>query len=832
MRKQGSVWERRLGTRALRASRAAALSSHLSVMTLCLVSSSIGCSGADMPGVEDSAETQAEVRPPRCGKEYCAAVRRTAFGIPHVLAADEKGLGYGLGYAFAQDNLCVLAEAVVTANGDRSKYFGPDESYDATGAGDKQNNLTSDFYFKFLNSEARTRAALNHQSQEVHDLSRGYAAGYNRYLREVGIKRLPVACRNQPWVREIDERDLLRLMRRLAVNSSGLAFIDALFAAEPPGSDDSAAAQSAAPETKPAAAKLSRSGSAKSSEARLGSNGVALGEFATESGKGLLLANPHFPWTTGSRFYQSHLTIPGKVNVMGASLAGFPGINIGFNEQVAWTHTVNTSIHYSFYSLALDPADPTAYFVDGKKKAMTRTATIRVEAKAVDGSLVPIEHAYYLTEFGPVLQWVQGLAFALNDANFDNDRLFQQWWSMAKAKSLTELEKSVEETLGLPWVNVLATDRPGNVYYADVTPVPSIDDSVIAACMPEDFRPLMANGQFILDGSSTACRLKRAPKAPERGIFAAESLPRLERRDFVQNSNDSAWLTNPDQPLIGFPQIVSAEGYPQSGRTRIGLSDIAARLSGADGAEGSAFDMKSLEGLVLSNRSYFAEVLLKELRRACGNGGVVSLEDGSEVNLTKGCRVLAKWDGTANLDSVGWPLFRAWWELVISSGFDFWKVPFDPADPVHTPRGLRVDDPVVRSGAREALGYAMNSLDQRGIDYTRPWGELQVAVRGKKRIPIHGGDGDQIYNAIWSAPIGDGQLDVYYGSSALSIVSFEEGMPKAQGFLTYSQSTDPDSPYFADQTQRFSDEAWIDLPFRESAIASDRDYSRVVISED
>lgn len=39
---------------------------------------------------------------------YIARIQRTNFGILHVTATDEKGLGYGLGYAFAQDNACVL----------------------------------------------------------------------------------------------------------------------------------------------------------------------------------------------------------------------------------------------------------------------------------------------------------------------------------------------------------------------------------------------------------------------------------------------------------------------------------------------------------------------------------------------------------------------------------------------------------------------------------------------------------------------------------------------------------------------------------------------------
>jgi acyl-homoserine lactone acylase PvdQ len=51
-------------------------------------------------------------------------VRRTAHGIPHILAADYRGLGFGAGYAFAEDNLCLLADKVVTLSAQRSRWFG------------------------------------------------------------------------------------------------------------------------------------------------------------------------------------------------------------------------------------------------------------------------------------------------------------------------------------------------------------------------------------------------------------------------------------------------------------------------------------------------------------------------------------------------------------------------------------------------------------------------------------------------------------------------------------------------------------------------------------
>ncbi|EPN50207.1 penicillin amidase family protein, partial [Pseudomonas syringae pv. actinidiae ICMP 18807] len=54
-----------------------------------------------------------------------AEIRRTGFGVPHIVADDERGLGYGIGYAYAQDNLCLLANEIVTVNGERSRYLGP-----------------------------------------------------------------------------------------------------------------------------------------------------------------------------------------------------------------------------------------------------------------------------------------------------------------------------------------------------------------------------------------------------------------------------------------------------------------------------------------------------------------------------------------------------------------------------------------------------------------------------------------------------------------------------------------------------------------------------------
>ena len=742
--------------------------------------------------------------------DYAARIRRTSFGIPHIDAADERGLGYGLGYAFAQDNACVLAEEIVTVNAERSRYFGPDATYQPDGSGHEQANLPSDVYLAVHNAADRVAAAWAAQPAAIQALLRGYARGYNRYLRDAA-GALPAACRGQPWVRPISELDLMRVMSRLSVEASGMAMLDELFAAQPPG------AAAVRPTVRGAA--LADAARWRRFDPALGSNGVALGRDATASGAGLLLAAPHFPWHGSRRFYQLHLTIPGRLDVFGATLAGLPVVAIGHNAAVAWTHTVNTSRHFAFTRLALDPRDPRRYLVDGVSRPLIATDVV-IQARQRDGTIAPVTHRVWSSEYGPLvvipglLGWTTDAAFAFGDANAENTRFLATWWQIDHARSLSDLRTALA-TLGAPWVQTLAVDAAGTVSYDDVTAVPNLPDAT--GCVPAGFAQLAATGLVVLDGSTARCAWRTVPGTPA-GLVPAARLPSLTRTDFVQNSNDSAWLTQPAAPLTGFPAIVSRDGIAQNPRTRLGISQLVAAL-----AAGQRFTPESLLALAFSDRAFHATTLLPDLRALCAAS--------TDAALTAPCAVLGRWDGTAGVASVGWPMFRAWRRALgaagRAAGTEIWTVAFDPADPVATPRGLRIVDPAVAALARAALITATRELTAAGIDAARPWGELQGTTRGGRWIPIPGGGGDHfgdggddIYDTINSRLV-DGRLEPFYGSSLVLAISFAGGSPRAQGLLTYSQSSDPASPHHADQTARFSRKAWIALPFTDAAIAAD-----------
>src|SRR3954468_5362209 len=90
---------------------------------------------------------------------YDVTITRTEYGIPHILAKDFGSLGYGYGYAFAQDNLCTMAADYITVEGRRSRGVGPDASYTRQGNGVTVTNLDSDFFW--------TQVRQSHQVDEL-----------------------------------------------------------------------------------------------------------------------------------------------------------------------------------------------------------------------------------------------------------------------------------------------------------------------------------------------------------------------------------------------------------------------------------------------------------------------------------------------------------------------------------------------------------------------------------------------------------------------------------------------------------------------------------------
>lgn len=753
---------------------------------LCLAALLVAVSLSSQARVAPSGDAQAEIR-------------RTSFGVPHIVAKDDRGLGYGIGYAYAQDNLCLLANEVLTVNGQRSRFFGPQAL-----TLEQRDNLSSDVFFTWLNTPTAVSAYWKAQPAAIRERLEGYALGYNRALAERTAQGLPAECQQAEWLRPITALDLIKLTRRLLVEGGVGQFAEAVAAATPPKST----AQRSAPDFSRAQARLANFALER------GSNAVAIGHERSATGRGLLLANPHFPWVGGMRFYQMQLSIPGKLDVMGAALPGLPVINIGFNQHLAWTHTVDSSKHFTLHRLQLDPKDPTRYLLDGKSVAMTREQ-VSVSVKGEDGKQQSVRRDVYGSVYGPVVQWPGRLdwtgqvAFSLRDANLQNTRVLQQWYSMNQADSLQALQQSVQRVHGIPWVNTVAVDAKGQTLYLNQSVVPYVDAPLLAQCSD----PAAGLEMIVLDGSRSACNWKTDARAAQPGIFPAQLQPSLSRGDFVQHANDSAWMVNPAQPLRGYSPLVSREDLPLGPRTRFALQQLArpGKVSAQD-----------LQAMVMDDQVYLAELALPDLLQWCK--GV-----GDEASLVALCSSLAAWDRKANLDSgIGLVHFQSIVQGLQEHG-EFWRVPFDPADAQHTPRGVAVEREAVAKVVREAALASAAQVAQAGLDADSQWGQIQQAFDG---TPIHGGPANLgVYNAMQSVPGEGGKRYVVSGTSYLQLVSFDDKGPHAQGLLAFSQSSEAGSAHASDQTRAFSAKQWHTIPFTEAQIKADPQYQVQVIRE-
>jgi len=735
---------------------------------------------------------------------YEAQVVRTKYGIPHVTAKDFGGLGFGQAYAFAQDNLCLLADKIVTVNGERTRHFGPDATNVVAFSDIK--NLESDFFFRANIDVATLRTNFQKGSPDYRALVEGYVAGFNRYLADTPREKRPAECRDAAWVRTISIDDMLRLNEERMIQASGGAWLRQTNGAAPPAA--AAPAKAAALVGLPNMAE----------QIGLGSNGWAFGRDATKNKTGLLLGNPHFPWETTNRFYEVHMTIPGKFDAMGVTIAGAPGVSIGFNKDVTWTHTVSTDRHFTLFELALDPADPTAYLVDGKRHAMERREV------TVDTPSGPQTRAYYSTIYGPVvvmpqagLSWTVQRAYALRDANRNNSASAGAWLDIARSRNVGEIRSVITKSLGIPWVNTIAADRHGDALYADITATPNVSAQKLKDCAPSAPAAKLADSAriYVLDGARAACDWD----AP--GLMPGASMPAIVRTDYVANSNDSYWLANAKAPMAPVSPIVGPTSIAQNLRTRSGVVEIDARLAGTDGLPGKGFDQDAVKTMLFWNKNHAAELFLDDVVKACGPGGSAATAGGKTLDIGQACAILAKWDRRMDNDSVGAILWVEFWRLAQRIP-DVYATPFDAADPIHTPRGLKVDE-ATAAKLRQALAGAVDVLLTQGVALDAPYGTVHFAVRGQDKIPVHGGEGgDGVLNAQqsrWNAAA-KGYVP-YHGSSYIQVVTFDAKGPVADAVLSYSQSTDPASPYYADQTWLYSKKGWHRLPFHAADIAKE-----------
>src|SRR5690554_3675732 len=211
-------------------------------------------------------------------------IKRTDYGVPHILADNMEAAGYAMGFLQMEDYGRRVADGLVRARGEWARY------HELSG-NSLRNTLQSDAAARLrYQVAAETFSKVN---KETRDLLKGYAAGVNRYIAlnpgefpewmKGDFTGVDVHARSLGTYNSSAVRTFLNAQRdrnRQALNDEGLE-----------GNTWASLAMHA-----------------EVDHPEAGSNVWALAPERTKDGHAILMRNPHLDWNAG--YYEAQMVVP------------------------------------------------------------------------------------------------------------------------------------------------------------------------------------------------------------------------------------------------------------------------------------------------------------------------------------------------------------------------------------------------------------------------------------------------------------------------------------------------------------------------------------------
>jgi acyl-homoserine-lactone acylase len=486
-----------------------------------------------------------------------------------------------------------------------------------------------------------------------------------------------------------------------------------------------------------------------------GSNAWAVAPKRSASGHSMLLANPHLPWRDHLTWFESQI-VAGPVMVYGATLVGMPLQGIGFTNTLGWTHTNNAMDGADLYEL--DLVDGGYRWNGGVRPFETTTETLKI--RQADGRLASTPLQIRVSVHGPVIREQGGKALALRVAGLDQPGIFEQYWQMAQARNLAEFQTALRR-LQTPFYTVMYADRDGHIMhlFGGRTPIRP---------------PGNYNWSGIVPGSS--------PATLWTTTHPYDDLPKVIDPDsgWLQNANDAPWTTT-------FPPAIEADRYPSYMASR-GMS-LRAQQSAKLLDDDPSITFDEFIAYKHSTRMMLADRLLDDLvPPAKAAGGLAA----------RAAEVLEKWDRTADAESRGGVLFRAWFQR-LSAGGPVFKTPWSAAAPRTTPDGLR--DPTAAVAAlADAARQVLTSYGALDV----PWGRVDRLRVGKYDLPANGGPANLgIFRTLSFTEDAGPTVQATGGESYVAAIEFGPNV-RARTLISYGNATQPGSPHVGDQLELYA----------------------------
>lgn len=633
------------------------------------------------------------------------------------------------------------------------------------GAGKDDRNLKSDRWV--LLNEVPQRAALwlTEQTPEFRGYMDAFAAGINAYGAQHGDKLDP------------DARKVLPISA-LDVLSHEQHFVNFEFVASQRLTES--------PKTQTAA--LESPFSQDNMDVQDGSNGWAIAPVHAADGKAMMLMNPHLAWAGEQSYFEVHLNAPG-INLYGASQVGLPVMRFSFSDFVAITNTVNTNNGALLYRISEAQG---GYLFDGKVKRY-ETAQHPFQVRQKDGTFTTEIVQVQRTVQGPIIRRDDGAPIALYTAGLDRPFFLDQYWHMITSHNLPEYQQQVRR-LEVPMYNILYADRDGHIQYLFNALVPKRTGD-----WQTWQKPVAGDTSTTLPGD----------------YLSYDDLPKQvdPASGYVQNSNEPPWDA-------AWPTMLQAASYPAylSSFFPLFRSDRALRMLSED--KQISFEM--LLTKKLSTRMEMADRVLPDLIQAAD-------QYGSE-RAKRAAAVLKTWDRQCESESRGALLFYTWAQHFVSPSVSMiapntqknFAVPYDVAQPLTTPRGIRD-----AKAAAAMLDEAAAETEKLYGAMDAPWGKvmrLQInsqsdgdvaghrgpALNGVD-LPGNGGYGNLgVFRVVTYGPMQDGTKTPIHGDGFTIAMEFSSPI-RAKSLTSYGDSSQPGSPHHTDQLPLVQSKQWRDV---------------------
>lgn len=541
------------------------------------------------------------------------------------------------------------------------------------------------------------------------------------------------------------------------------------------------------------------------------SNMFAVDGSMTASGRPMLNGGPHMPFDGESRWYQARISYPGT-NVAGATFRGIPGIGIGTNGDVAWSHTANhdTAHEQDAYGERLDPEDPNRYMYGGESLPM-RIRTVRLKVRRGPGELVTIPVRFRYTIHGPVLtdppadlsgaQPSPGreAAGTVTASQYEEVGLASELWRQNEAESIAEF-KQATSTLALSQYNTIAADAGGSIFF-------------VGASRSGVLNPGVPVGQ-LLDGSDPDNTWVSAdPERPWRGVIPFDQLPQAENpaSGYYQNANNTPWTTAPGQISID-----DVPDYMQRGIDGTRSRRQRSLLTGASG-----LTLADVDEIGLDDRIEFAPVLIDLLDQAAARPG-------TDPEVQAAASVLDGWDYEADIDSTRFVLFSTWVRALSLIRPDFdpsqASAPY-PDGLIGQPGGPK---PWQLNAASDAMGAAHDAMIDSFGSLTVRAGDVHTIDVGGFSAPVGGGtqDAPALFMTSCKDQYRNDAVLVAFPCSATNgsgyVINVDLGGPTMHVLKALPGSDDPSSPFYTRNAQRYAVGQYRSFPLTDAAVEAEK----------